>query len=324
MLKAILWGCCGSLPSPTPSFKIRQRIAAALWAARNEQFQAESDVDRFLDTLPHSATGSYKGNTSCVEIDANEQEVILCDAGTGIRNYALSLGKKTPPRTYHIFISHLHWDHIQGFPFFTPAFEPGNRIVFHSFHSEIETCLRKQMEPPFFPVPFESMQAKIEFDIRSEGASFDLGSVHIDAIKQHHPGDSWGYRFEKNGKRIVYSSDSEHGPEARETNYPFVDFFKDADVLIIDGQYTQEEAQNGKRDWGHSDHITAIELAARARARQVVIFHHEPRYSDDKIEAIHAEALKHQNQLARGTGHAPGQIFPEKFILGYDGLTIEA
>lgn len=324
MLKAIVWGSCGSLPAPVSSLNIRRKMAAALWAARDETFEDEADVDRFLDGLPQSARGTYKANTSCVEIDAGEDEVILCDAGTGIRDYALSLDGDSAPQTYHIFMSHLHWDHIQGFPFFTPAFEPGNRIVFHGFHREIEACIRGQMNSPWFPVPFETMQASIEFDIREEGASFDVGSVHIDTIKQQHPGDSWGYRFEKAGKRIVYSSDSEHGPAARKPDYPFVDFFKNADVLIIDGQYTREEAQNGKRDWGHSDHITAIELAARAHARQVVIFHHEPRYSDREIEAIHAGALDYHNQLARKMGSSPDQKFPEKFMLGYDGLTLEA
>lgn len=324
MLKAIVWGSCGSLPSPVSSLDVRRKVTAALWAARNETFSDKSDVDRFLDTLPRSAWGTYKANTSCVEINAGEEDVILCDAGTGIRDYALSLDEAAPPRTYHIFMSHLHWDHIQGFPFFTPAFVPGNQIIFHGFHKATEACIRGQMDAPWFPVPFETMRASIEFDIREEGACFDVGSVRIDTIKQQHPGDSWGYRFEKGGKRIIYSSDSEHGPEAREPNYPFVDFFKNVDVLIIDGQYTREEAQNGKREWGHSDHITAIELAARARARQVVVFHHEPRYSDRKIEAIHAKALEHQNQLARTTGTSPEANFPEKFMLGYDGLTLEA
>jgi len=182
-MKAIIWGSCGSLPSPASPTLIRRKVAAVLWAARDEHFTTAASVDAFLDTLPLSAYGTYKGNTSFVEIDAGMDDAILCDAGTGIRDYALSLGENPAIKTYHIFISHLHRDHIQGFPFFPPAYQKGNRIVFHGFHSEIETCIRQQMEAPYFPVPFETMQADIEFDIREEGACFDLGETQVTGQK---------------------------------------------------------------------------------------------------------------------------------------------
>ena len=100
--------------------------------------------------------GTYRANTSCVQIEAVNEEIILCDAGTGISDFALAQPKDTPPQTYHIFISHLHCDHIQGFPFFSPAYIPGNRIIIHGFHKETEAALRAQMAAPYFPVPFES------------------------------------------------------------------------------------------------------------------------------------------------------------------------
>lgn len=323
-MKAIVWGSCGSLPSPSSSAEIREKVKSALWDAREETFADLEAVDAFVDTLPHSARGTYRANTSCLQIEADTQEYIICDAGTGLRDLSQHLGKDPAPATYHIFISHLHWDHIQGFPFFAPAYKPGNRIIFHGFHESIEKTIRQQMEPPCFPVPFEAMQASIEFDIRENGASFDVGDVHITTIKQQHPGDSWGYRFEKNGKRIVYSSDSEHGPEAKEPDYPFIKFFEDADVLIFDGQYTLEEAANEKKHWGHSDHMTAVELAARARVRHLIIFHHEPAYSDADIEAIHHDARRYcraYNQEA--LGNEPNEHHPKRISLAYDGLTVE-
>lgn len=272
-------------------------------------------MDDFIGSLPHSMQGTYRANTSCVQIDAGGDEVILCDAGTGIRDYALSLPANTAPRTYHIFISHLHWDHIQGFPFFTPAYLPGNRIIFHGFHKELETTLRKQMAPPCFPVPFAAMQADIEFDIQEDGAAFTIGDVEVKTIRQDHPGDSWGYRFEQSGKTIIYSSDSEHGPESQNEDYRFIEFFKDADALIFDGQYTLEQVKNEKRNWGHSDHTTAIELASRASVHHLVIFHHEPAFMDEDIEAIHASALEELKSI--------DYPFPKKIDLAYDGLVIE-
>ncbi|TVP80273.1 MAG: MBL fold metallo-hydrolase [Puniceicoccaceae bacterium] len=324
-MKAIIWGSCGSLPSPTSSASIRKKVKEAVWAAQGQTFESPQAVDCYLDTLPHSARGTYRANTSCVQIDAGTQEYILCDAGTGLRDFSLSLGKNPAPATYHIFISHLHWDHIQGFPFFAPAYQAGNRIIFHGFHQAIEATIRQQMEPPCFPVPFSTMQAEIEFDIQENGAHFDIGDVHISTIKQKHPGDSWGYRFEQKGKRIVYSSDSEHGPEARDPDYPFIRFFKQADVLIFDGQYTMQEAANEKRDWGHSDHITAVEIAARAAVKQLIIFHHEPAYGDAEIEALHHEAVhysvKYNHSLSRSD---PAEHFPQQIKLAYDGLIVEA
>lgn len=322
-MKAIIWGCCGSLPSPASSAVIRGKIRDALWDARSRAFESPESVEAYLDTLPHSSTGTYKGNTSCVQIEHPGAEVILCDAGTGIRDYALTVDP-SKPTTYHIFVSHLHWDHIQGFPFFMPAYQPGNRIVFHGFHRDIKTAIRRQMDAPWFPVPFEAMRATIEFDIREDGATFQVEDVTVRTIKQEHPGDSWGYRFECAGKSVVYSSDSEHGPEAREPDYPFVRFFENADVLIFDGQYTFEQANNEKRHWGHSDHITAVELGARAKVRQLAVFHHEPAHGDREIEAMHAAALKHLRSFHQSLPSHPEASYPQKLLIAHDGLTLEA
>ncbi|MGC6455386.1 MAG: MBL fold metallo-hydrolase [Coraliomargaritaceae bacterium] len=312
---AIIWGSCGSLPSPATSGEIRQKVLAALWAAREQTFDTTDQVAAFVDQLPHSLRGTYRANTSCVQIVTDQEDVLLCDAGTGIRDYALSLPVDSAPRTYHIFLSHLHWDHIQGFPFFRPAYKPGNRIVFHGFHPETEAVLRKQMEAPFFPVPFESMQATIEFDIREEGEDFELDGVLVRTIRQNHPGDSWGYRFERKGKAIVYSSDAEHTVESRNNNAAFIDFFNKADVAIVDAQYTREQVDNEKRNWGHSDHITAMELAGQAAVDHLVLFHHEPGFSDEKIESIYQNALQ--------ATFNEGSLGPEKITLAYDGLQLE-
>jgi phosphoribosyl 1,2-cyclic phosphodiesterase len=324
-MKAINWGSCGSLTSPTSSATIRQKVKEAIWTSRELSFASIEAVDAYLETLPHSARGTYKANTSCVQIEAGTKEYILCDAGTGLRDFSLSLGKNPPPATYHIFVSHLHRDHIQGFPFFAPAYKPGNRTVFHGFHQTTESAIRSQMDAPCFPVPFEAMQAEIEFDIREDGARFAVGDVQVATIKQQHPGDSWGYSFEQGEKRIIFSSDSEHGPEAREEGYPFVDFFDKADILIFDGQYSFKEASKEKRNWGHSDHMTAIELAARAKVRQLIVSHHEPDHSDAEIEDIHQGALRYceeyNQELSQGNS---ATSFTEHIKIAFDGLVMEA
>lgn len=326
-MKAKIWGSCGSLPSPSTSSDIEAKITEALKRSRGHDLSSENAIQEFVQQLPRSLRGTYRANTSCVQIDANTDSVILCDAGTGIRDYALTLDNPCSGKTFHIFLSHLHWDHIQGFPFFTPAYQAGNKIIFHSFHKETEAAIRMQMQSPCFPVPFDAMLADIEFDIQENGHEFQIEDVTIKTIKQVHPGDSWGFRFEKNNQSIVYSTDSEHSPDTvQEQGQPFIDFFKDTDILIIDGQYTQEQVLNEKRNWGHSDHTTAVELATRSGAKRLIIFHHEPAYSDSVIEEIHAAALKQVQEVqAQSLGTAPEQdSMPQRVELAYDGLTAEA
>lgn len=325
-LKAVIWGACGSLPCPATPASIERKVRRAVWAARNMDFKSENEVTAFLQSQPLSTRGTYKGNTACVEIRTGlGDEVILCDAGSGIRDYSQSLGPNPSPRTYHIFISHLHWDHIHGFPFFTPAFAEGNRIIFHGYHKEMEAAIRAQMDNPCFPVGFDSMRAMIAFDLRTDEAPLTIGDVRVSAIRQQHPGESWGYRFDRKGKSIVYSSDSEHGSDTIEEDYRFVDFFRGADVLILDGQYSLEETSNEKRNWGHSNQITAVELAARAGVKTLVIFHHDAANSDRELEDSLGKALQYRKVFNASLSlENEGELYPRSILLGYDGLTIEA
>lgn len=287
-------------------------------AAPKSGFSSEAAIDDFLHNLPHSVNGTYRANTSCVQIEAGTKDVILCDAGTGIRDFALTLSNTAGPKTYHIFLSHLHWDHIQGFPFFAPAYQAGNKIIFHSFHKETEATIRRQMDAPCFPVPYACMQADIEFDIRDEGDSFQIEGLEISTIKQQHPGDSWGYRFKLGTKSIVYSTDAEHSPELESLDSPFIPFFQNADILILDGQYSLEEAMNSKRNWGHSNHHTAVKLASLAKVKQLVLYHHEPSYTDSEIEDILKAAKADRQTLAQDEEN----IYPLTIISAYDGLTL--
>jgi len=280
-------------------------------------------VDR---ELPFSIRGSYGNNTPCVEIMGG-QEYIICDAGTGLRdlgNHHMRIadqGKEHKEAVFNIFISHLHWDHIQGFPFFTPAYIPGNRINIYGFHEHMEEAMVLQQNSPYFPVPLKRMSADIRFIRLTEGEEYEIGGFKVKGIKQNHPGDSYGYRFEKDGKVIVYSSDAEHKTSwdqtARNDNYPFLEFFKQADLLIFDAQYEWGEAVQSKDDWGHSSYIAAVELSAKANVRHLCLFHNEPTYDDDRLDVLlqdTREYLKIYNDR---------QPHPLKIDLSYDGMELE-
>jgi len=263
-MKVKFWGTRGSLPAAVDTNIIRNKVFNALKAAREVEFDSIHAIHKFIDQqLPFSVSSTYGSNTACVEIAAREADHIICDAGSGLQELGIHYMQTPDPgrsATFHIFISHLHWDHLQGFPFFSPAYIAGNRVVIHSCHATTEAALRQQMAEPYFPVAFDALGADIEFQTHVPHTPFEVDGVKITAAQQNHPGFSYGYRFEKNDKAVVYSTDSEHKDDAYNEDYPFLEFYKDADLLIFDAQYNLTDAIFTKADWGHSSNIISWEL----------------------------------------------------------------
>jgi phosphoribosyl 1,2-cyclic phosphodiesterase len=212
-------------------------------------------------------------------------------------------------------MSHAHWDHIMGLPFFTPAHIPGNRLRIYGGHRELEAALRRQMDPPSFPVPFSCFKAEIEFVHLEPGTRHDIDGMTVTALRQHHGGDSYGYRFEKDGRTIVYSTDSEHKLADTGETARFVEFFRDADLVIFDGMYSLADAISVKADWGHSSNIVGVELCQLAGAAHLCLFHHEPAYDDATIARV-LDDTRRLEEITR-----PGRAL--RVSAAYDGLEIE-
>jgi phosphoribosyl 1,2-cyclic phosphodiesterase len=217
--------------------------------------------------------------------------------------------------TFHVFMSHAHWDHISGFPFFMPAYEPGNRIRIYACQDSVEEALRRQNAAPSFPVDFSRMGAAIEFERLEPGRPYEVAGLGVRALRQRHPGDSYGYRFEKDGKAVVYSTDSEHKQDDPEEAERFVQFFRDADLVIFDAMYSLADANSGKENWGHSSNIVGVELCQRARARRLCMFHHEPAHDDEMLAAM-LEETRRLEALTRA-GHRL------EVSSAWDGMEIE-
>jgi phosphoribosyl 1,2-cyclic phosphodiesterase len=217
--------------------------------------------------------------------------------------------------TFNVFLSHVHWDHIMGFPFFGPAYVPGNKIRIHGCHTHIEEALRRQQDPPSFPVPFESLSASIEFVTLQPGRSYDIAGWSVTARLQNHSGDSYGYRFVRDGRIVVYSTDSEHRLDIPDEVEGAAAFFADADLVIFDAMYSLAEAVSVKEDWGHSSNVVAVELCQLANAKHLVLFHHEPANNDERIAQIWRETLRYE-EISR-TGQ------PLRVSAAYDGMEIE-
>ena len=244
---------------------------------------------------PGPATVRYGGNTSCVELRTADGWLIILDAGTGIRELGRALLAKDDgaPIVGDIFLTHAHWDHIQGIPFFAPLFRKGNRFTIwgsRSLQTSIDRVVRDQMSPVVFPVSFEELKARVDFQELAEERRAGHG-YEVSAIPVRHPGGAMGYRFtagNADGRALVYVSDNELSPEARYDDAPdwrrkLVEFVRGASVLVHDTMYTAGEYSSFV-GWGHSTYDQAVELALDADVERLVLFHHRPERSDDEVD----------------------------------------
>lgn len=269
---------CSDLPAPNP-----MSLSLRFWGTRGSI------------PSPGLSTARYGGNTPCIELRTGDGRLVILDAGTGIRELGRSLVERSngDAITGDIFLTHAHWDHIQGLPFFAPIFRKGNHFTIwgsRSLPTSIDRVVRDQMSPVVFPVSFEELQARIDFQELSEERRAGCG-FHVSAIQVRHPGGALGYRFtdsEDESRALVYVSDNELSPLAKYDDGPewrqrLVEFTRGAAVLVHDTMYTADEYPSFV-GWGHSTHEDAVALAIEAGVERLVLFHHRPERTDTEVE----------------------------------------
>jgi len=317
-MRVRFWGTRGSIPVALTTADVRDKLAQALMQASGRTFKTYEEAHAFATSeLDFSLTHTFGGHTPCVELEIPGGEYYVCDMGSGARPFGVHVLARQArrPATINIFMSHVHWDHIMGFPFLGPAYVPGTTIRIHGCHETLEHAFRLQQSPPCFPVTFEQLGAKIEFIRLQPDKPYPINGLTVTPHLQLHGGDSYGYRFEHEGKCVVYSTDSEHKLENRTEAEAFADFFRGADVVIFDAMYALAEAISVKADWGHSSNIVGVELCQMARAKHLVLFHHEPANNDATLEGLLKEARRFE-ELTRGDHDL-------KVSAAYDGLEID-
>ena len=314
--KVTFRGVRGSIGGSVSSEQIEEKLARALERVQAEDLKDASARKAFINSLPIEIRGCLGGNTSCVQVEAGGEHLIF-DAGTGIRELGLDLMKgefgKGQGRA-HIFFSHTHWDHIQGFPFFAPFYIKGNHFTFYSPYKNLKERLEGQQFHEYFPVPFNAFGSTFEFTGLSEKSEIRIGDVKITWKEMCHPGQSFSYRIEWRGRSVIYATDSEYKSLRKEELQPTIDFFKDADLLIFDSMYTFGEGLE-KRDWGHSSTFIGVDLAVDANVKKIAFFHHEPRYSDFKLVDIFSQTKKYLKPIAPQS--------KLEMLLAYEGLTVD-
>jgi phosphoribosyl 1,2-cyclic phosphodiesterase len=254
-------------------------------------------------STPGRITEKYGGNTPCVSVRCRNTQIIF-DAGTGIRNLGMELmeeiKKGENPTSLHLFLSHTHWDHIQGLPFFMPSYHKDTRLtIYGSPRKErfLASILKEQMDYEYFPVSMSAFPADISIKEMGE-ETIKLGELTVEWQEQvYHPGGSVRYRVNLNGKKVVYATDveldaifnsEEENDESKARAQDYLDFIRDADLLIGDAQYTIEEYPH-KIGWGHTSIPVLLDTAFRSRVKQLAIFHHDPQHSDKLLDYLWVE-----------------------------------
>ncbi len=264
---------------------------------------------------PGDKTVRYGGNTTCIEVRSDDNDLIILDGGTGIYQLSQTL-LNSFPITAHVFNTHSHWDHIQGLPFFIPIFIPGNTLKLYGAADPItgegpERIMNTQLQYSYFPVRVDEMGSRFEYITICSGQSVRVGSTTITPTMLNHPVINMGYRIQCNGKSIFFTGDHEphfniYDPEdegytqyqilIEEQRRSIVNAIQGVDILIADSSYTIEEYAN-KKDWGHGTFDSSIELALDAGAKILYCTHHEPTRSDDELERVFAEALNRHPEI---------------------------
>lgn len=311
------WGTRGSIPTPLTSQNIEQKIRQALAGAAGLDLSDETVIERYLERLPFIVKHTTGGDTACVEVRSGDQMLII-DAGSGIRLLGLELMQQGFAQGNHqidLLITHTHWDHIQGYPFFLPAFVPGNRLTFYSPFTDLEQRLIQQQVTIFFPVPVSYMSGTLEFKQVIDNEWFQIGKFRVYPLRLSHPGVTYGYRIEDGESCLVMATDSEYKRVDRASTERYVEFFRDADLLIFDAQYSLTEVLD-KPDWGHSTAIMGAEFAHRANVKRVAMFHHDPTSGDEKIWEAQEQAEAYL--MYRHSNSTSCEIF-----VACDGLSLE-
>lgn len=282
---------------------------------------------------PGPRTARYGGNTTCIEVRTDNDTLIIIDGGTGLFSLAQSLiQNKTTAIHANIFITHSHWDHIHGLPFFTPLFVRDSRVRLHGVTDPvtgngIEHVMGVQLQNSYFPVSETQMDATIEYHTLTVGEAIAVGDATVNNVVMNHPVTDLGYRIDCNGKSLFFTGDHEpfynihpaghpehaaYGRWMRERSAAIDAMAMGVDALIVDCSYTREEYP-AKRGWGHGTFDSAFALALRTGAGTLYCTHHEPTRGDDELEAVFADVMARHASLLGGL----------KVVLAYEGMEVE-
>lgn len=318
------WGVRGSLPSsPSPEQWVKEfeKLLSGFFKAG---YSRSEEIAQYLKGLSTPRVGGFGTATTCVEIRSPQSQIII-DGGSGIRHLSEKMVRGSAGKgeaTIHIFLTHFHWDHLIGLPFFAPHFISGNKIHYYAVQPELEEMVRGVFHKPYFPVPFEALGAKVEFHRLEPRKPARIGEFTITPYQLDHPDPCWGYRVEMGGKVYAHCVDTEGTRSTAEALGPDLPLYQNADLMYFDAQYTLPELAE-KANWGHSAAQLGLDIAFRENIKYVIFAHHDPGATTAQILEIKAQTQDYYEWRLK-MAQAQQQKLPKVlWRYAYEGLEVD-
>lgn len=318
------WGTRGSLPSSPPPSEWALHFEGILRGFFSSGHRDSTHIQKYLESLEVPLLGGYGASTTCVEVSTAKGQVII-DGGSGIRSLSERImsgnyGRNRGP--FHIYMTHFHWDHVIGLPFFTPHFLPNTQVHYYAVHPELEQLIRGIFRKPYFPVPFESLMSKIHFHVVDPRKPFQIDDMTLTPYQLDHPDACWGVRIEHAGKSYAHCMDTESTRVTREDMGPDLPLYQNADLMYFDAQYTFPELAD-KANWGHAAAQIGLDIAFRENIKKVLFAHHDPGASIQTIQDIRRQTQEYYDwrlQMAKENSEDLPRV---EWDFAHEGLEIK-
>ncbi len=323
------WGTRGSIPTPIPPDQIRQMIVTVLKSAGQHQLDLtdESAIEAFVAGLPPDE-GMIGGNTTCLTIEL-ARDLLIFDAGSGIRvlgqhlldetsEWAKKFGFYRGQGQAHLFFTHTHLDHIEGFPFFQPLHVSGNRVDIYHVHPHVPETLARQMEPEIFPLPFDQIKAALEFHQLAEGEAIKIAEAVVTSMALEHPGKTYAYRVEADHAIAILATDGEYEHLDNTSTARYHRFYQNADALIFDAMFSEREAFV-KENWdrGHSSPLIGADIARDAQVKRLYLFHSQPFSTGKGVLELLQQTKEYLETSIQGKNEVP------EIVIAQEGMEID-
>lgn len=315
------WGVRGSLPSSPPPHVWKSEVEKILNIFFERGHKTQSQIGDFLNSEALPFFGGYGTHTTCAEVFTDKTQIVI-DCGSGLRNLGEQMMRGPAGKgqaEIHLFLTHFHWDHLLGIPFFAPHFVRGNVIHYYAVQPDLEELVRLKFRKPLFPVPFEALGAKIHFHQLEPRKDFRLGDFRITAYQLDHPDPCWGFKVEHGGKSYSHCVDTEGTRSTREALGPDLPLYQNTDLMYFDAQYTLPELAE-KANWGHSAAQIGLEIAKREKIKRVIFAHHDPGATASQIRDLIRQTNEYYtNKLLK---NSVDTILPS-WDFAFEGMTLD-
>jgi phosphoribosyl 1,2-cyclic phosphodiesterase len=320
-VKVKFWGVRGSLPSsPSPEQWVHhiERLMAGFFRAG---FNQQDQIKDYLKSMALPAIGSFGAATTCVEVKSETSRIII-DGGSGIRGLGDHLVEKGEGRgPFHIFLTHFHWDHLIGLPFFSPHFFPGTKIHYYAVQPDLMDIVKAKFRKPNFPVPFETLRSDIQFHQLKPRKPIVVDDIQVTPYMLDHPDPCWGYRIVSDGKVYSHCVDTECTRQTREAMGIDLPLYQGADLMYFDAQYTLPELAE-KENWGHSAAQIGIDIAFREEVKSILFAHHDPGATTQQVYHLIDQTREYYQWKIKNRG--PSEVLHNlKWKFAYEGLEVD-